>query len=227
MEMNLYVGPLTRYYTGNWGNEKQQGDSEGGLPAETVEEIVSHWRDSVLGAISDSIGQSNEWTESNEGPYWATELGETAFGALLLYAAAKVYGEPYPGEVSADWDFTGEPLIQRAMDDQTLSWSLFRRAQWWLPLEHPLMLQGETPTGDQITIATAGALLLELLRINELGWKADEDVVLSWQEKEGYSVQGTEKTGFSVVSLARYAYSILWQAVKFSLQNCAPILLEA
>lgn len=88
------------------------------------------------------------------------------------------------------------------------------------------MLQGETPTGDQITIATAGALLLELLRINELGWKADEDVVLSWQEKEGYSVQGTEKTGYSVVSLARYAYSILWQAVKFSLQNRAPILLE-
>lgn len=209
MALELYAGTLTRYYTkDNDGNDACA--------------IVSHWRDSLLKALEPSVGVCQAWTEDNETESRTFSLGWQAYGALLLYAAAKVYGEPYPATVEADWDFAQEPLIRRAQQDPQLNWSLFKGAQWWLPLEKPLMLTGETPTGDRIPMASAAALLLELLRINELGWKADEDAVLAWAETEGYAEQGPHST----VSLARYAFSLFWQGVKFSLQHKVPLLMD-
>ena len=77
---------------------------------------------------------------------------------------------------------------------------------------------------------------MELLRINELGWKADEEAVLAWEHTEGYPADGeirdgrleevTGHTEYSTVSLARYAYSLFWQSVKFSLQHKVPLLMD-
>ena len=218
MALELYAGTLTRYYaTENDGSNTSA--------------IVSHWRDSLLKALEPSAGVCQPWTEDDVTESCIFSLGWPAYGALLLYAAAKVYGEPYPATVAKDWDFAQEPLIRRAMEDPQLNWSLFKGAQWWLPLEHPLMLAGETPAGERIPMATSAALLLELLRINELGWKADEDAVLAWEYSEGYPADGqlgesTECSEYSTVSLARYAYSLFWQGAKFSLQHKVPLLMD-
>lgn len=250
MGLDLYVGTLTRYYTKNWKTSSQQFAEANGfayekiepnvegqqLAAEEIRKIVTGWRDSVLTAISASIGECPAWEENNEAEYFTVKPDWPAYGALLLYAAAKVYGEPYPTKLYHGWNFDEEPLIQRARKDETLGWSLFKGAEWWLPLEQPLMLGGQNPVGDQIVIASSGALLLELLRINELGWKADEDAVLNWEKTEGYPANATvesgelsemiEHTAFSTVSLARYAYSQFWQAAKFSLEHKVPIVMD-
>jgi len=102
--------------------------------------------------------------------------------------------------------------------------SLLKGASWWLPVQTPIMLRGEVPTGDVATIASAGALLIELLRINELGWKADEAEVLKWFETEGKMAPDAKR--YSTDSLAKYAYSMFWQLAKFSLQNNVPVILD-
>lgn len=251
MGLDIYVGPLTRYYSHNWktvsqqwaeangmGYQRFQANEDGGedLPVEQVIEIVSHWRDSALEAVKSAAGEVEPWPEDNDRAYYTEKPDWPAFGALLLYAAAKIYGEAYPATVPKDWDFWQEPLIQRAQGDVQVSWSLFKGAEWWLPIQAPLLFRGENPVGDTLVVSTAGALMLELLRINELGWKADEEAVLSWSKTEGYPQDGTLKDGklemeqehteYSTVSLARFAYSIFWQAAKFSLQHQAPILLD-
>lgn len=251
MGLDLYAGTLTRYYAKNWKTSTQQWAEANGfgyqkietnennheaLSSKEIQNIVSHWRDSVLNAIAPSVGECQPWEENNEAEYFTVKPDWPAYGALILYAAAKVYGEPYPATVSKGWNYEEEPLIQRARTDEQLGWSLFKGAEWWLPLEHPLMLVGETPVGDRIPMASSGALLLELLRINELGWKADEDTVLGWEKTEGYPADGTaengqlsgitEHTTYSTVSLARYAYSQFWQAAKFSLEHKVPLLLD-
>ena len=251
MGLDLYAGTLTRYYGKNWKTATQQWAEANGMTYQKIETtppeeddlspedvcaIVSHWRDSLLEALAPSGGECVPWTEDNEADYFTVKPDWPAYGALLLYAAAKVYGEPYPATVAKDWDFAQEPLVRRAMEDPQLNWSLFKGAQWWLPLEHPLMLTGETPTGDRIPMASSAALLLELLRINELGWKADEEAVLAWEHTEGYPADGeirdgrleevTGHTEYSTVSLARYAYSLFWQSVKFSLQHKVPLLMD-
>lgn len=251
MGLDIYAGPLTRYYTHNWKTAAQKWAEENGMGYEMVRanddgqeelspeevcRIVSGWRDSALEAVKSAAGDVTPWPENNDRDYFTDKPDWPAFGALLLYAAAKIYGEPYPTTVPKDWDFWQEPLIQRAQGDAQVSWSLFKGAEWWLPLEAPLLFRGQNPVGDTLVLSTAGALMLELLRINELGWKADEEAVLAWAKTEGYPQDGTLHDGklemeqvhtvYSTVSLARFAYSILWQAAKFSLQHQAPILLD-
>lgn len=88
-------------------------------------------------------------------------------------------------------------------------------------------------------IATTGGLKAELDKANELCWQATEETVLGWKDSEGYPVDVEvpakgfwrrkkikEHTQYNTESLAKYAFSILWRAVKFSQQNRVPILLD-
>ena len=90
MGLDIYAGPLTRYYSHNWKTVVQQWAEENGYtfnritpdgePADNEEELspaeiqaaVEDWRDQILAAIS----QPNQphytpWPEDNERPYSA------------------------------------------------------------------------------------------------------------------------------------------------------------
>ena len=89
MGLDIYAGPLTRYYSHNWKTVVQQWAEENGYtfnritpdgePADNEEELspaeiqaaVEDWRDQILAAIS----QPNQphytpWPEDNERPYY-------------------------------------------------------------------------------------------------------------------------------------------------------------
>ncbi len=92
--------------------------------------------------------------------------------------------------------------------------------------------------GMKTAIATAYGLKLELEKINEIGWQADENTILSWTTTEGYpadcevsngqitSAGIRENSVYNTESLAKFAYSILYRALKHSEQENVPILLD-
>ena len=89
MGLDIYAGPLTRYYSHNWKTVVQQWAEENGYtfnritpdgePADNEEEMspaevqaaVENWRDQILSAISQP-GQPPyaPWLEDNEKPYY-------------------------------------------------------------------------------------------------------------------------------------------------------------
>lgn len=128
MGLDIYAGPLTRYYSHNWKTVVQQWAEENGYtfnritpdgePADNEEELspaeiqaaVEDWRDQILAAIS----QPNQphytpWPEDNERPYYTDKPDWDAFGAMLLVAACHTYEEPVPLTVEKDWDFGSIP----------------------------------------------------------------------------------------------------------------------
>ena len=130
MGLDIYAGPLTRYYSHNWKTVVQQWAEENGYtfnritpdgePADNEEELspaeiqaaVEDWRDQILAAIS----QPNQphytpWPEDNERPYYTDKPDWDAFGAMLLVAACHTYEEPVPLTVEKDWDFGEHPSI--------------------------------------------------------------------------------------------------------------------
>ena len=131
------------------------------------------------------------WQEDNEKPYYTDKPDWDAFGAMLLVAACRTYGEPVPPTVEKDWNFMENPVIARLSGDKERVWSLLRGATWWIPLSDSFLFQGPLPTNDTATIGTVGALRKELEKLNQLAWKADENMILSWTETEGYPVDGT------------------------------------
>ena len=152
------------------------------------------------------------------------ELHEMAYGALLTYAAAVAYGHKCRETVYPGWNFEAELDVQTARADRNMVMSLLKGATWYLPVQTPIMLRGQIPTGDTAVISSCGALMLELLRINELGWKADEEEVIGWLGMEGKISEDAKR--YSTESLAKYAYSAFWQLAKFSLQTGVPVILD-
>ncbi|MBS6217532.1 MAG: hypothetical protein KH704_11500 [Clostridiales bacterium] len=228
-----------------WGFQKITPEGEA-VPDEeemTPEEIradMESWRDQILAALS-RPGQPpyTPWPEDNEKPYYTDKPDWDAFGAMLLAAACHTYAEPVPPTVEKGWDFGGHPLIVRLAEDQERIWSLFRGAIWWLPLTDSILFRAPRPSGDTAAISTVGGLRKELEKLNQLAWRADEDTILSWTKTEGYPVDGAvgpngqfsradipEHTQYDTDSLAKFAFSMLWQAMRFAEEQQVPILLD-
>lgn len=257
MGLDIYAGTLTRYYTGNWKSIVQQMAEENGFsfsritpdgqafdrgeepdPLQVQSDIES-WRDWILQAITPQGHEPYKaWEENNEKPYYTDKPDWDAFGALLLYTACAVYGEELPRTVGKNWNYTEHPVIKRIESDEDKHWSLFAGATWWLPLAESFYFNGPYPNNEPAVIATVGGLQKELEKINELGWQADEDTILSWTNTEGYPMDGeivsgglyrqtaAEHTQYDTESLAKFAFSIMWRAVRFSIEMNVPILMD-
>lgn len=247
MGLDIYAGTLTRYYAHNWKTVTQQWAEENGysfsritpdggkqtdedeLSPDEIQEAMENWRDQILSAITRS-GQETyiPWIEDNKKLYFTNKPDWDAFGAMLLVAACQSYGEPVPATISKNWDFSEHPLIKRLSEDKESIWSLFRGVSWWLPLSDSFMFQASLPTGDQAGIATIAGLRKELEKLNAMAWQADEDTIYTWSRTEGYPVEGTvgAQTSYDTQSLAKFAFSIFYQALKFAEENQVPILLD-
>lgn len=212
--LELFAGTLNRYYC----------DVDTPEEAARTNEIVCHWRDTIVGAVKKAAPEAEPWEENTEKEYLALQLPEMAFGALLTYAASVAYAHKCRETVYPGWNYEAEADVQSARADRSMVMTLLKGASWWLPVQTPIMLRGEVPTGDVATIASAGALMIELLRINEMGWKADEEEVLKWFETEGKMDPDAKR--YSTDSLAKFAYSVFWQLAKFSLQNKVPVIMD-
>lgn len=201
---------------------------------------MENWRDQILDAISQPDQPPYApWPEDNEKPYYTDKPDWDALGAMLLVAACHTYGQPVPPTVEKDWDFGEHPLIARLAEDPERVWSLFRGATWWIPLSDSFMFQAPLPTDAQTIIGTLGGLRKELEKLNQLAWRADEVTILRWTETEGYPVDGTigpdgqyskadipEHTQYDTQSLAKFSFSMFWQAMRFAEEQQVPILLD-
>ncbi len=216
-----------------------EGDEEAMSPAE-IQECMERWRDNIVGDISRiRQGSCASWQEDNEKPYFTQKPDWDAFGAMLLVAACSVYGEPVPAVIPKNFRFTEHPLIVRLAQDEERVWSLVRDTDWWLPLEDSIMFGATLPNGSEETVATTGGLRRELEALNDLAWQADEKEILDWSRKEGYPVDGeigsdggfvisddSEHTEYDTQSLAKFSFSVFYQALLFSEKNRVPILLD-
>lgn len=253
MGMDLYAGTLTRYYARNWKTSTQQWAEENGYTynrigpngpmeqeekpdPEEVRSSMEEWRDSILAVLKNSGVESPSWPESNEAPYYTDKPDWDAWLALILTAACAVTGETVPPTVEKGWgdDLWDLPVIQKARERK---WSLFLGAELWLPFPDRFCFDCPNPLGNPVTIGTIGGILNELEELNGLLWQAGEEEILSWTTTEGYPPDGEigpdgkmhrigEHTVYDTRSLAKFAYSILYRAARFSQENQVPILLD-
>ncbi len=256
MGLDIYAGTMTRYYAHNWKTVTEQWAEENGYtfhritpggdgisdnetisPAE-IQAGIKNWQEQMLSAITQP-GQKPyaPWAEDNEKPYYTDKPDWDAFVAMLLVAACLVYGEPIPDTVEKDQLFLDHPFIERLSEDQEKVWSLFRGASCWIPLSDSFLFQAPMPNGNQTVIATTAALRRELEWLNEMAWQAEEVTILHWGKTEGYPTDGSIDAGGAVTmeaehsrydtqSLAKYAFSLLYQALKFAEENQVPVLLD-
>ncbi len=125
MGLDVYVGPLSRYYSGAWETIVQQAGREQGIPVQivrsnepppdaitepaVVQEAVLAWRSSIEQQLGDRLGARLEWPEDPSIEYVTDKPDWDAYGAVLLLAAHDEFGAgSLPHEAPRQWQ--KEPL---------------------------------------------------------------------------------------------------------------------
>lgn len=250
MGLDIYAGTLTRYYTHNWKTVTQlfaeenginfevlrSKQEEPGLSSKELNQIVMQWRDAIIRGLNlDSVPFWNE--DFNETPYYTNKPDWDALNALLLYIAAKYINKEVPKTVKKNFDVYNHPIVKEFMDSKEFLLSLFDGNGWWLPINKNIIFNYVLPNHQESPLCTSYLLLEELKYYNMFEWNADKETILSWSRSEGYPVDVTysKENGcnelkvhdiYDTVSLAKFAFSILWQAAEFSIEHGVVIVFD-
>ena len=253
MGLDVYSGTLTRYYARNWKTSVQQWGEKYGYEVniirpneaeeqETVspEEIckgVTRWRDLLIERLGSNLGRKPLWNEDNDvTPYYTDKPDWNAVQALMLYVICYVNGQEVPATISKHYDLFKDKIYDTFVEEHP-GISVIEGDGWWLPFDDDLMFRYYLPTGQEQNFASVGKLREELEQINSIEWNADEETIVKWRDEEGYpdgAVIGTDrKVRFSknpetydTVSLAKFAFSILWQAMRHAEQHGTVIIYD-
>ena len=233
MGLDVYVGTLTRYYSGQWETAVQAMGKEPGKSItvvypdgaperpspEDAEQAIVAWRSQLSDALEQSIKRPLSWPEGLEAPYFTDKPAWDAYGALLVWAAL----EQRPGE--------GLPLTAESWEkNQALAevWQAPREARYpallldvelWLPGDETLVFRAGDPTGKEIGIAFTGALLRDLRELNERTWKATPADISRWR------FAGAEFGGPFEVS-AKFGFAVLCELAQSAVESTLPLKLD-
>lgn len=179
MELQLFVGSMTRLYT----PENAAG--------EDLSAVMASWRDTLAHGLADQLDQELYWEEEGDLPCVRTHPTWAGFYALLLTVLAAEQGESLPEaerwmEVFEEWS-----IWKRAQKPGYRSdfFALLHLADVYLPLQQEVAVNGPDPSGEvEIEILSAGRLLDALQRLNARLWQADADTISAWYALPAHGV---------------------------------------
>lgn len=254
MGLDIYAGTLSRYYMRNWKTITQQlceangmqysqihpmGEEQNAASASETENMVQQWQEQLVNALKSSgVKEAKTWQEDwDTKPYYTNKPDWDAFGALLLFAASKFLKVRSPKDYKKNTDYNEVLKIIGIYNTNYRQWSLFSGVCYYVPIADRLVFKYPLANGQESMLSTVACLKYELDKINEACWQARKATILEWANTEGYPVEGQitgkgllrflpKKQVYSTESLAKYAFSILWQAVRFAEKEQVAIVLD-
>lgn len=229
MGLDIYVGPLSRYYGRSWRTIVQQAAGESGMECvivranqseETVssddaQKVVLEWRQQLARAL----GIELEWNESVNGEYYTDKPAWDCYWALVLHASI----EMFPGAKRRWWS-SKEPHQHpayrkaRATVDGRYS-QLVSETEFWLPIGQNLLFRGQSVQGIAVGFGTTYALLRQLEELNQRTWRAETGELEHWM-REGADVDADEDVK------ARFAFAVMHSLAFLACKHRLPMLLD-
>ena len=220
------------------GNEIKHVDDIGEI--ELIRDVICQWSDGLASNL-DAVMKTPLWDEKRESEYFTDKPDWEAFGALVMLQACRLLNRPVPEYVENGWDAFDEPVVKEAMS-QIRDCSLLSEVTLWLPIPKDIIFTTTLPSGNEASISTLTVLKNELEVLNQKMWKADVATILSWRNEKYYVpikskkpklilgfIRGknhAQKEKYSTEELAQCAYSMLYQATCFGMEQQVPLLLD-
>jgi hypothetical protein len=170
--LDVYVGPLTRYYVEGPADVVERIARHQDLPVtdgleaeEVIRAAVGRWREGLSRWLGDRLDGPLDWDESAPAPCFTDKPGWDGYGGALLLAAHDEHPElPLPVQVSADWP--DDPAYQAASAPGAGSrYRQLLTPELWLPCRFEFTVHTQDITGAEVELGSSVALLdqLELL----------------------------------------------------------------
>jgi hypothetical protein len=219
--LDVYVGRLLPYFAGDWEPEGaalyiQDGETQ---KAVVIKSNRRYWHSAGINSVSEALEalrmwkeslsetlglpEPLEWREEEEADYYTLQLGWLGYNGLLLWAAYDESGDALP--VHLPDSVHEDPVLQRRLAnlaDSRRYRSLLDDTQIWLPGFYAVTFRAPDPTGKKTDFGFSGALLDELVELNERTWQADVETIIGWSDnavEEGASLEAFAQFGFAVL----------------------------
>jgi hypothetical protein len=226
MALDVYVGSLTRYYTGDWENVAERGArpraSSPPLGRQrdeaTVRPAVLAWREALAAALGASVVAGLDWDESAAAPHFTGRPGWDGFGSLVLWAAyAEHPALRRPDRLPEEWD--DDPALVRCNAQGSRFSHLVRNVELWLPAAFDFTFEGQDVDGRRTVIGSVLALSRQLGELNAGTWKADESEALRWAD-----VTPVDEAPLEIK--ARHAFAVLSDLARRAVEHRLPMKLD-
>jgi hypothetical protein len=235
MGLDLYVGPLTRYHTGDWQTIAQQIGAQNGFEVRVIrahEEEEDRETDStvVQNAVQEwqqwlgnALGSPVDWAEGPSQPYWTDKPDWDGFGAVLLLAAYDERPDLRPdagAKQDSPREFGDSPAYQAASEEPERYVTLLSGVEWWLPLtEDPVVIEASRPNGEPARMGSVDRLAAELqLLAQRTGVFVGHDLA--------EAQQGPPGDGASVEEVARFGLAVMLELAESAVKHRQPFLLD-
>ena len=169
MGLDVYVGPLTRYYVEGPADVVDRIARHQGLPVadgqeaeEVIRAAVLRWRERLSRWLGDRLAGPLDWDESAPAPCFTDKPGWDGYGGALLLAAHDEHPElPAPAHVSADWpdDLAYQAASARGAGSR---YSQLLTPELWLPCRFDFTVRAQDVTGEEVELGSSVALLDQL-----------------------------------------------------------------
>jgi len=226
MALDVYVGSLTRYYTGDWENVAERaGRTRGaGTPvgrqrdAASVRPAVLAWREALAASLGDHVVLLPDWNESADAPLFTGRPGWDGFGSLVLWAAyAEHPALRRPNSLPEGWD--DDPALVRSNTQGSRYSHLVRNVELWLPSPFDFTFEGEDVDGRRTVIGSVLTLARQLGELNGATWKASAGEVARW------AAQPPPDDAMLEIK-ARYAFAVLHDLARQAAELRLPMKLD-
>jgi len=240
MGLDIYVGPLTRYYTGNWKTIVQQAGEANNIPVTVVRSnqpsqgwlgrILDRFRPRGHGAAAKAVIQwrdrlrrelgiaALDWNEDPETDYVTDKPAWDCYGALVLWAAYDELPNAKRRQTAEGWNEDPAYSTSR-MNPRSRYRHLIADTEIWLPVEFGNPVQTAAITGDSIAVGSSIRLLDELRELNLRSWNVNDEQISQWRFK------GAEYGG-PLEDSARFGFSIFYELAKHSVAASLPMKLD-
>jgi hypothetical protein len=238
MGLDVYVGSLTRYLTGDWELIVETQARELGIPIrverpnepedairdpDVVRDAVLDWRNT----LSAALGKPLEWREDDAAPYFTDKPDWRGLIGLHMLAAHAEHPElELPHEQPED-PFA-HPLLRAVMGPEKHGLLRRRRHEGpprfaslytpevWLPVDVDGVWQATFVTGDTVRMASVLALARDLRELaGEVG--ATEDDLCEWRTSGG---------GDGVADEGRFALAVVLELAELAVDHRLPMKLD-
>jgi len=230
---DVYAGPLTLYYAGQWENVAQRYARERGatyhmIRTEGVDDRVTapgvlrpalvEWRRQLSEALGSNIAEPLDWDESNS--EYATERPNwDGYVSLRLWAAYAEHPDlTLPlrcGELEEDPAY----LRSTAKDVESRFPVIIRNLEFWLPSPFEFTFKAGSPNGALVEFGSAIHLLKHLQELNRATWNADQATISAWG-----TVAPRPEAPFE--QAAKHGYSTMLTLAQYACEKRMPIKLD-
>jgi hypothetical protein len=231
MALDVYVGPLCRYYTGAWSIHTtasgpgveirdEQPEEEGAIrdPAQ-ARPLILDWMEALRTALR---GHDVEilWKEEPEAAYFTGKPAWDCYGSLLLWAAYSEQPElPRPASCPDDWSVDPALSASRQKEFATFYPHLLQQTEFWLPGSLSFVFRAPDPVGDPVYFGSVEGLCSELEQINDEVWGMDA-AAMELVRREG------SELGASLDHAARFCVAVLLPLARIAREKQLPLKLD-